>query len=130
VDEVVRDIKEMAEGENIDAIYVDPSEPAFIKSLRVSGFNALPADNEVLAGISVVTSYLRSNRLFIFRGVVNLIDEMENYRWKMQNDEVKDEPVKEYDHAVDALRYALYTRSKTLSKGDLIKIVKEAKFYE
>jgi PBSX family phage terminase large subunit len=129
-DEVVKDLKEMTEGENIDAIYVDPSEPAFIKSLRINGFNALPADNDVLAGISVVTSYIRSNRLFVFRGVVNLIDEMENYRWKMQNDEVKDEPVKEYDHAVDALRYALYTRSKILSKEDLIKIVKEAKFYE
>lgn len=50
---------------------------------------------------------MKSNRFFVFRGLVNLLDEIENYRWAEKQEQLKDEPVKEYDHAVDALRYGI-----------------------
>jgi len=35
------------------------------------------------------------------------LDEIESYHWKKVNDQIKEEPEKEYDHAMDALRYGI-----------------------
>ncbi|WP_347243067.1 terminase family protein [Thermogutta sp.] len=104
--------REVAEAEAVDAAYCDPSSPEAIEELRRAGVPAMPAENAVKPGIESVISRLRSRRLFVFRGLYNLLDEIENYRWKEQNEQLKDEPVKEYDHAVDALRYAIASTDK------------------
>lgn len=70
---------------------------------------------------------MKSNRFFVFRGLVNLLDEIENYRWAEKNEQLKDEPVKEYDHAVDALRYAVMVIGKSNMKG--VEILRGARIY-
>ena len=84
-------------------VYHDPSDPAAIDQLcTFSMVVAEKADNKVLPGISEVCRLFNEGKLFIHERCVNLIRELQNYRWK------KDEqPLKEEDHAVDALRYAL-----------------------
>lgn len=132
-DEIINDFLEITQNENIDEVYVDPSEPAFIKALRQKGVNVREAKNDVKEGIGMVISLFKTDRLFIFRGCKNLLDEIENYRWKKVNEEIKDEPVKEYDHACDAMRYALYTYFSNY-KSDMDEKIKEklkgVKFYE
>jgi phage terminase large subunit len=60
----------------------------------------------VLDGITKVQDYLKIQgdgkpRLTVDPSCVNTINEFESYVWK----ENKDEPVKDNDHAMDALRY-------------------------
>ncbi|MEW5936034.1 MAG: terminase family protein, partial [Bacillota bacterium] len=72
----------------------DPSEPGDIEELRRAGLPAKAADNAVMEGISEVIRGFRTGRLVIHRGLVNLLDEIEQYRWKTGADgRPKDEPV-------------------------------------
>lgn len=107
------DLARLSQGEQIDTIFVDPSAPVLIEELRRQGFNATPANNAVKEGIVAVAGLLREKRLFFFRGLKNTLDEIESYRWKKVNDKAQEEPEKEYDHAMDALRYAIMGISTT-----------------
>ena len=49
-------------------------------------------------------------RLTIDPSCVETINEFESYVWRPE----KDEPVKENDHAMDALRYAVYATAQPL----------------
>ncbi|MCZ7583106.1 MAG: hypothetical protein M5R36_07090 [Deltaproteobacteria bacterium] len=46
-------------------------------------------------------------RLRVLGRLTHLLSELPNYRWR-EDDAASEEPVKENDHALDALRYALY----------------------
>ncbi|MCL6611188.1 MAG: terminase family protein [Peptococcaceae bacterium] len=102
-----KEIKHLSKNERIELAACDPSEPAGIEQYRRLGIPARAGDNAVKEGIEAVITLIKSNRFFVFRGLVNLLDEIENYRWAEKHEQLKDEPVKEYDHAVDALRYAV-----------------------
>jgi len=101
------DIKQMSAGELIQAVACDPSEPAAIEQYRRLDLPARGADNAVMEGIETVISAIRAGRFYVFKGLVNLLDEMEQYRWREKEDSIKDEPVKEYDHLMDAMRYGV-----------------------
>ena len=73
--------------------------------------------------IVVITSsvYLKEKKLFIKRGVIpRFFDEIYQYKWKPNS--TKDEPLKEFDDVLDALRYAIY--SKIMGIGSRIKVFK------
>jgi phage terminase large subunit len=73
--------------------------------LRQHGINTIPANKDVKTGIGVVYDLFHRNKIKISRDCRNLINELYSYRWK-DNQNAKDrEPVKEDDHALDALRY-------------------------
>lgn len=94
-------------------IYADAAEPKTIEEVYRDGFNIMPADKDVYAGIMRVKSY----PLYIHRESHNLRKELSQYKWKKdKNDKIIDkEPLKENDHLCDALRYAVFTR---LRMGD------------
>jgi phage terminase large subunit len=72
-----------------------------------AGFNIKPAEKDVWAGILKV----KSMPLYVTKDSKNLIKELGSYKWKKdKNDKVMEEPIKENDHALDALRYAVFTR--------------------
>ncbi len=87
-------------------LYCDNAEPKTIEELRRAGYNAKPADKDVTEGIRKV----KSLPLFITRRSANLIKEVKSYKWKVDKDgKVLDEPVKFNDHAMDAMRYGVFT---------------------
>lgn len=91
-------------------IFCDAAEPKTIEEIHRAGFNAKPSDKDVTEGIRKV----KGVKLLIDRSSENLIRELHGYKWKLdKNENPIDEPVKENDHAVDAMRYAIYTRSKS-----------------
>lgn len=91
------------------AIYADHAEPARIEEIYRAGFNVHPAHKDVLAGIDVVKRY----RLHITSRSVNLLREIKQYKFKEdRNGHVLDEPLKFLDHALDALRYAIFSHFK------------------
>ena len=62
------------------------------------------AENDVLSGIRKTAELLKSGRLKICRGCEDLLREMELYVWA-EKDGGKDRVRKEYDHAMDDMRY-------------------------
>lgn len=89
---------------------VDPAAAHFTEELYNVGITAWPGNNDVTAGIATVSRLLESGQLLISDRCKNLLNEITEYRWSEKATEAgKDEPVKENDHANDALRYVLHT---------------------
>lgn len=87
-------------------IYADSAEPDRITEIARAGFNIHPARKEVVPGID----HVKSMHLHIDRSSPNLITEIQNYKWKEDKEgNVLDEPVKFRDHAMDAMRYGLWS---------------------
>jgi hypothetical protein len=86
--------------------YHDPSAPVEIERLNnMSGIICEKADNSVIPGISEVSRYFDQNKIRINKTCVNLIRELQGYKWKKNAE--GEYPEKENDHLCDALRYAL-----------------------
>lgn len=81
-----------------------------------NGVSAMPAENDVDAGINRVAEYFKSGRIKIFNTCRNLINELGLYHWAEEKETVngilKPKPYKAKDHACDCLRYLVMTRSK------------------
>lgn len=98
--------KDMALQYGANTAIVDAAAAGLIAELRNVGLNAIGHKGRVLDGISIVQSLLRVQddgrpRLTVASECVNTINEFESYVWRPG----KDEPVKEFDHALDATRY-------------------------
>jgi len=103
---VVQQIKQWYKEFSCELTAVDSSAAGLIADCRDAGINAIPAKGRVLDGIQAVQDRLRVSddgqpRLTVDPSCVNTINEFESYVWKPE----KDEPVKDNDHAMDALRY-------------------------
>jgi PBSX family phage terminase large subunit len=111
-DEFVKEFSNFLNGIDPRLIYVDPSASSFKVALKRYGYNQTrDADNNVINGIRTVGSFFNTNRLFIHTKCKNLIREFYEYRWDEKNrDKGIDKPLKENDHAVDTLRYFIYTK--------------------
>jgi PBSX family phage terminase large subunit len=147
IEDICKANKKLFGNEVIEQARMDPSTraasgttgksdwDAYIENLP-SGFPLLLANNEVSQGIDRVKSYLKPDkrgkpRLYVFDTCGSLLDEMAQYKWKEQptsqqdRANVKEEPVKHNDHAVDALRYLVMTcpepEAKTVVAGSHLK---------
>ena len=99
-----RALEKLAAGYPVEKVIVDPSAASFIAQLRHDGvFTVRKAKNAVLPGIQLVARYLKEGRLLIGAECSNAIREFSQYRW--QENEEKDLPWKENDHAMDDVRY-------------------------
>lgn len=95
-------------------MYVDKARPDVIDELVLAGYNALPADKDVLNGIN----YIRYRKLFITKRSKNLKKEMDTYKWKedKKTGESLDEPIKFKDDGCDSLRYGAYSNRQSQAK--------------
>lgn len=109
--EYVADLKRFIQDRPVKAIYVDPSAASFKVELQRSGVaNVYEAENEVIDGIRKVSDLLNNGTLKICRKCDNLIKEFVSYVWDSKSLLTGvDKPLKVNDHALDALRYAIYT---------------------
>lgn len=101
-DEVAKYIRANMGG--AEAVVYDPSAATFSAALRKVGIpTRQPAIRDVMFGIQRVKALLEGRQLYITPACENTIRELGVYAWK----EGKDEPVKQDDHAMDAMRYGL-----------------------
>lgn len=85
-------------------IYADSARPDLISDYEKAGFMVEKANKAVFDGINTVKSF----KLFITQRSVNILKEIELYRWREDKDGNSiDEPVKLNDDAMDAIRYAM-----------------------
>jgi PBSX family phage terminase large subunit len=86
-------------------VYCDPSEPSNIETFRRNGINAKGAENPITPGIQHVTSLQDEFRAH--RDCQAVINEFGQYQYP--DGKRGEKPVDENNHAMDALRYALFT---------------------
>ena len=101
--------------------YPDPESASGILELTKRGVNVrdvIKNKDSIRNGINVVKELFKSHRLFIHVSCVNLIWEFETYSYPDKRLERNEEenPIKENDHALDALRYALSMESASSTK--------------
>lgn len=104
-------VERLAKHLPIELIVIDPSASSFKTTINRHGkFSVTNAVNDVLPGIATVTSLLAAGRLKIGAACTNCISEFGLYAWDSDNDDVlKEEVVKENDHAMDDTRYFCHT---------------------
>ena len=92
-------------------VIIDPSAAALDVELRKAGYSTLAADNDVLNGISDVSTMLQKGKLLFSSSCVHTIEEFGVYCWdeKAAQNGI-DRPVKENDHAMDSCRYLVRTK--------------------
>jgi len=118
--EYARDLIAFFGDYSIRSVYIDPSAASFKAEMRKNGIHTVDADNDVYDGILTLTNVLKEGTLTICKNCPNLIREMEGYVWDPKaSKQGWDEPLKQNDHAVDALRYAVKTfiRGRTSLKS-------------
>ena len=115
-EEHYRALEEFAEGYKIDAIYLDPSAASFGALIRQRGkYSLIAADNEVIQGIRHVASAISDGRLTVSDNCPAVVKEFSSYSWDPRAQaRGEDKPVKEHDHALDAIRYVIYTIENTV----------------
>lgn len=109
--EYADDFRRFISGKPVKAIYIDPSAASFKVELNKQGVdNLFDAENQVNDGIRFLGKYLMLGELRICRCCSSLIKEFQSYVWDARSIKTgEDKPLKENDHALDALRYAIFT---------------------
>lgn len=104
------DLEKWLEGTPVKAIIVDPSAASFITELNNRGYKTVKADNDVEDGIRLVSTLLNTEKIAFSQSCINLIKEFASYIWDPKAAERgEDKPIKQHDHAMDAVRYFCYT---------------------
>jgi phage terminase large subunit len=106
--DVIERMKDLV-GDKRHRIYADAAEPNRIEEIRKAGFNIHAANKSVSDGID----YLQRHKLMIDAASTNLLKEIRTYKWQEnKSGDPTSLPVKIHDHALDALRYGMYTHYK------------------
>lgn len=115
----LKDYLEMVEGLDIRRTIIDPSATSLINLFKQNNIKVKEADNAVIDGINVVLNWLDEERIHIIaEKCPELLKEFAAYIWDAKAQERgEDKPVKQYDHALDALRYLLQTLFPIKSRG-------------
>lgn len=88
--------------------YADSARPEHVDRFNDEGIKTINANKSVIAGIELIARLFKEKKLFIKRGCIpRFFDEIYQYIWKTNS--TKDEPVKENDDVMDAMRYAIYS---------------------
>lgn len=98
---------------NFNEVYPDPESPSAIQQMVNIGVNCkevLKNKDSIKNGIDKVRALFLQKKLFIHSSCENLISELETYAYaeKRPDHNENENPIKENDHALDALRYALF----------------------
>lgn len=108
--EYADDLESWLSGTDINAVIVDPAAASFIAELTKRGYRVIRAKNDVADGIRLVATKLNLLKIVFSNICQNTIKEFASYIWDAKAAEHgEDKPVKQYDHAMDAVRYFVYT---------------------
>lgn len=109
-DEYAADLDKFLDGIRPLAVIVDPAAASFIALLKKKGYKVKRAKNDVLDGIRFAGTKLNNGEIIFLACCVNTIKEFASYIWDVKACERgEDKPVKQHDHAMDAVRYFCYT---------------------
>ena len=101
-----------------DIIYADSAEPKSIAELNSYGHNVLPVSkgrDSIVYGLNLINQ----NKVYVTSRSKNLINELRNYIWMVDKQGNKlNKPIDAYNHAIDAMRYAMTSQLENPHKGN------------
>lgn len=98
--------------EDVDGgVILDPSALSFRVLVRQMGYRLKEANNDVIPGIRQTASLMSLGKIKVNVRCKNLLEEFGAYMWDMDAAAATgvDRPIKQFDHACDALRYFCFT---------------------
>jgi phage terminase large subunit len=100
-----------------DIVYADSAEPKSIAELNSYGHNVLPVSkgrDSIVYGLNLINQ----NKVYVTSRSKNLINELRNYIWTTDKQGNKlNKPIDAYNHAIDAMRYAITSQLENPNKG-------------
>ena len=104
------DFEAWLDGTAIQGVIIDPAATSFAAELNERGYKTIKAANEVTDGIRLTMSLLNRGKIMFSRSCTDTIKEFASYIWDVKAaDRGEDAPVKQHDHAMDAVGYFSYT---------------------
>lgn len=107
-------VADYVKAQGFNVVFPDPENPAAIKELTDRGVNirdVVKGRDSIQNGISKVREVMRQGRLHVHAACKPLIEEIESYHYpdgRSGRNEYEN-PVKDFDHMLDALRYIIMT---------------------
>ena len=99
----------------------DAAEPKSIDEIRSYGINIVPAvkgQGSVTQGINLV----KDQNISVTKRSTNIIKENRNYLWEKDvNDKLTGKPIDIWNHAMDAIRYALTSVAPAVQRAEYVK---------
>ena len=120
---LVKALVRLDERFDVYAFHVDSAAAGLIASMGAAGLPAFPADKAVNDGIQLIKAMLAIQddgrpRLTTDPKNVNTIGEFESYVWAQdRHGDTTEKPVKDNDHAMDAVRYDAMATQQVMSPG-------------
>ena len=105
------DLEEFSPRDETTLVIIDPSAASFKTVLRQRNYRIKEANNDVLDGIREVNTLLSLGKIRVNTRCENTLKEFGSYAWNKKAAEQtgNDVPIKQNDHAMDALRYFVHT---------------------
>jgi phage terminase large subunit len=104
-------------GDNIGRmveVFADCAEPKSIADIREAGFNVIACDKDAPVRsdkLKFQLQWMQGWKLFVTKDSLNLIEELRNYTWAKDKDgNLLNQPIDKFNHLLDAMRYAVWTR--------------------
>lgn len=115
-------LEELIGEREMSLMTVDPSAASFIEVIRRHGkFNVVPAKNNVIDGIRLVSSALKDGSIKICNTCRDCMREFSLYRWS--ENAVNDTVIKQNDHTMDDIRYFVTTILNGDDDDDFVAVV-------
>lgn len=106
-------------GYSKEVIIADSAEPKSIDDIKRKGVRRIKAAakgrDSILNGIQNIQDY----KIYVLPKCENTIVELNNYVWDMKEGQVLNKPIDDYNHLMDALRYA-FEKIKSKNKARTI----------
>ncbi len=111
--DIVADLKADGVPPNVE-VFADCAEPKSIEEIRRAGFRIMECDKNAPVKsdkLAFQLQWMRGWRLLVTKDSLDLIEELRNYTWAQDRDgNPLNWPVGRFDHLLDALRYAVWTK--------------------
>ncbi len=127
--ELIEKMKYLQEKYKIRLWYPDPAEPDRIEEMRRSGLQPREVNKSkgsVRIGIDRISELFKTNQLHISHSCKHVLDEISTYHYPDPDEDKSEEPIKENDDAMDAMRYAIMTYNLKQKKNQFNNTTKKS----
>jgi len=115
--DIIKHIKKIISLEGVKG-YGDSSDPRGIDEVHRGGVNiheAAKPPGSVVAGITILKEF----KIYVTSRSTNLIKELKNYKWMVdKNGKTLNEPIDDFNHALDALRYVAFMEFRQVKSNN------------
>ena len=110
---IIEDLQEDGVGRRVE-IYADCAEPKSIADIVDGGFNVMACDKDAPTRsdkLKFQLQWMQGWKFFVTKDSLDLIKELRNYVWAKDRDgKTLNEPIDKFNHLLDAMRYAVWTK--------------------